>query len=74
MDEKEILEKIELLHARYKHDADLERMPSMAMLVGNQAKKQLDDKYGITYMKKRLEVEEKLKLNENIQKIKEDTE
>lgn len=71
-EEQKLEELIERLHARYKHDADLERMPSMTMLLGNRAKQKLDDLYGITYMKKRLEIEEKLKLNESIQKDKEE--
>ncbi len=69
MSEQEIIAKLEELHSKYKQDADLERMPGMAMLVGTRAKQKLDDEYGITYMKKRLELEDKLDLkNDSIQK------
>jgi len=38
MSEQEIIAKLEELHSKYKQDADLERMPGMAMLVGTRAK------------------------------------
>lgn len=57
-------------HAKFANDPNMTKMPSMAMGFGNQIKDKLDEQYGVKYVKKRLELEEKLGLSESKEKSK----
>ena len=62
---REALQKLEELEKKYKDDPNWKKMPHLAFGLGDQAKRELDEKYGISYVKKRLEVEDTLGLNKN---------
>lgn len=56
---------IQRLEQKYKDDPNWKKMPHMAFGIGDSVKRELDEKYGINYVKDRLKLEKELGLIED---------